>query len=65
MMNKDELVIGLDCSTTGTKALAFDRKGKVLGPKAYIGGVASCLDFAYAAFGRLGSTTFLSVRVGF
>jgi xylulokinase len=24
------LVIGLDCSTTGTKAIAFDRKGNVV-----------------------------------
>lgn len=26
----ESLVIGLDCSTTGTKAIAFDRKGKVI-----------------------------------
>jgi sugar (pentulose or hexulose) kinase len=26
----ENLVIGLDCSTTGTKAIAFDRKGKVV-----------------------------------
>lgn len=35
-----------------------------LGLKAAIGGFTSYLDFAYAAFGRLGSTTFLSLRVG-
>ena len=28
--NIESFVIGLDCSTTGTKAIAFDRKGKVI-----------------------------------
>jgi hypothetical protein len=36
-----------------------------LGVKAHMGGFDSYLDFAYAAFGRLGSTSFLSLRVGF
>jgi sugar (pentulose or hexulose) kinase len=27
--SKNNLVIGLDCSTTGTKAIAFDRKGNI------------------------------------
>jgi sugar (pentulose or hexulose) kinase len=27
---RESLVIGLDCSTTGTKAITFDRKGKVV-----------------------------------
>jgi sugar (pentulose or hexulose) kinase len=27
--NRKSLVIGLDCSTTGTKAIAFDRKGRI------------------------------------
>jgi sugar (pentulose or hexulose) kinase len=27
---KDRFVIGLDCSTTGSKAIAFDRKGKII-----------------------------------
>jgi xylulokinase len=27
--NNKNLVIGFDCSTTGTKAIAFDRKGKI------------------------------------
>ena len=36
-----------------------------LGVKANLGGIDSRLDFAYAAFGRLGGTSFLSLRVGF
>jgi sugar (pentulose or hexulose) kinase len=31
MMSKSDLVIGLDCSTTGPKAIGFDRREKVLG----------------------------------
>jgi xylulokinase len=27
--NRKSLVIGLDCSTTGTKAIAFDKKGRI------------------------------------
>jgi hypothetical protein len=36
-----------------------------LGVKAGVQGIDSRLDFAYAAFGRLGSTSFLSLRVAF
>jgi hypothetical protein len=36
-----------------------------LGVKAGLQGIDSRLDFAYAAFGRLGGTSFLSLRVGF
>ena len=36
-----------------------------LGVKAGVAGFDSRLDFAYAAFGRLGGTSFLSLRVGF
>ena len=28
-INRKSLVIGLDCSTTGTKAIAFDKKGRI------------------------------------
>jgi hypothetical protein len=36
-----------------------------LGVKTDLAGIDSRLDFAYAAFGRLGGTSFLSLRVGF
>ena len=36
-----------------------------LGLKTNLAGTDSRLDFAYAAFGRLGGTSFLSLRVGF